>query len=115
MITGFGQLAFDFLEENMLIVFDENAPEELAEISALHTHCDLEKDITVGDIVKLGNKVYTVTAVGSEANQTFKSMGHCCLMFTGNDAVALPGQIELKGDGNPDLKIADAFEIDFKE
>lgn len=113
-ITGFGDMALDFLGENMLIVFNEGAPPELAEISVLHTKAEVEKDIEVGDEIILGDKTYTVSAIGGEANYTFKTMGHCCLMFNGKDETELPGQIELKGNGLPELKINDKFEINYK-
>ncbi|NLK35670.1 MAG: PTS sorbitol transporter subunit IIA, partial [Gracilibacteraceae bacterium] len=30
-ITGIGEMALDFLDDNMIIVFNDNAPAELAE------------------------------------------------------------------------------------
>lgn len=112
-ITALGPMALDFLSESMIILFNDNAPKELAEISVLHTACEVEKDIKVGDVIIIGNKDYVVTAIGGEANKTFKSLGHCTLKFTGKEEAELPGHIELSGDGIPEIKIGSVLEIIF--
>ncbi len=110
-ITGIGPMALDFLAENMVIVFNDNAPSELAELSILHKECQVDQDIKAGDVVVIGNGSYVVTAVGEEANKTFQTMGHCTLKFTGKQEVELPGHIELLGEGIPEIKIGDMLEI----
>ncbi len=112
-VTGIGPMALDFLSENMIIIFNDNAPKELAEISILHTAGEVDTDIKVGDVIIMGSKDYIVTAVGDEANKTFKSLGHCTFMFTGKNEAELPGHIELFGNGLPDFKIGDILEIIF--
>lgn len=112
-ITGFGDMALDFLQENMLILFNDDAPVELAELSVLHEKQELTRDVCVGDIISLGEDDYLVTAVGSEAKETLKMLGHCCLVFGGKDSVELPGQIQLKGEKLPDLKVGDYIKIQF--
>ena len=111
-ITGIGELAFELLEENdSLIIFNDNAPEELAEISFLHTISEFQEEIAVGDSILLGDQMYTVTAVGYEALHTLRELGHCTFRFSGKDHVELPGQIELKGEGRPSMKIGDMIVI----
>ncbi len=110
-ITKLGDLVGEFIEQGMLIVFNENAPAELAEMSALHTAAELPQPVAPGDEVVFGNKKYIVTAVGDEANYTLGKMGHCTFVFKGEDETELPGHIDLFGDGMPDLKEGDAFEI----
>jgi PTS system glucitol/sorbitol-specific IIA component len=110
-ITGIGPLALDFLEENILIVFNDNAPPELAELSVLHEPHPLERDIRTGDTVFFGAERYTVTAVGEEANRTFRSMGHCTFKFTGKSEVELPGHIELAGQARPDVRVGETLRI----
>lgn len=112
-ITGIGEMALEFLEQNMLIVFNENAPDELKELSVLHTITTLDKDVKVGDVVLFGDDSYVVTAVGDEANHTLRAMGHCTFKFTGKDTVQLPGHIELSGEKLPTPEIGKHFEILF--
>ena len=112
-ITGFGEMALDFLDEEFLIIFNNNAPAELADLSVLHEKADVARDVKVGDKVKLGKYDYVVTAVGSEANDTLMLLGHASLVFKGADAVELPGQFMLKGDELPrDLKEGDYIIIE---
>ena len=97
-ITGWGSEAKAFLKElNYIILFNDNAPSELAEISILHT-AELHGDIAVGDTVIIGDKVFEITAVGDEAQHTFKELGHATINFAGRDVPDLPGHIMLKGD-----------------
>lgn len=112
-ITGFGEMALDFLSEGMLILFNDGAPPELAEIAVTHKKSECPCEICVGDEVSLGDKTYTVGAVGDEVNYTFSAMGHCTLLFTDKDKPDLPGQLCLKGDGVPKLSIGDIINIKY--
>lgn len=100
-ITGWGPDALGFLEEedcNFLILFNEDAPAELAEIAVLHTKAELAADPAAGDTLVLCGKVFQVTAVGDEALHTLRELGHCTLSFKGGDTPERPGCIMLEGD-----------------
>jgi len=112
-ITNIGDMVAEFIEQGSVIVYNDNAPQELRELAVAHTIATLEKDVSIGDVVICGDKDYVVTAVGSEANETLRSMGHCTLSFGGADSAELPGYLELKGDGMPQIKIEDKFEVVF--
>jgi PTS system glucitol/sorbitol-specific IIA component len=109
-VVKIGDLVEELLGENMLILFNSNAPEELAEISVLHTTNDLKEDVKPGDIIKIGDIEYSVTGVGSEANSTLKELGHCTLKFNGSSTPELPGIINLDGD-IPNIKEGDTISI----
>jgi PTS system glucitol/sorbitol-specific IIA component len=114
IVTRLGDMASELMAGGMLIVFDENAPEELAEVSMLHTMSRLWRDVRPGDTVLLANSEYAVTAVGSEANNTLRKMGHCTFKFEGASDAGLPGEIQLKGKCPPSLGPGDSFEVHFK-
>ena len=114
IITRLGDMANEVMASDMLIVFNENAPEELAEVSVLHTASKLRRDVKPGDVVLLGRREYAVTAVGSEANNTLRKMGHCTFKFQGAPDAALPGEIQLQGSGLPRVNPGDPFEVHFK-
>lgn len=114
-ITQIGELVEEFLTEKLLIVFNDNAPPGLAEISVLHTIEEFTREVSVGDMVYFGKSAYEVTAVGDEANKTLESMGHCSFSFTGENQAKLPGQIEVKGQSMPTLKVGDVFSITYQE
>ena len=82
-ITGMGPEALVFLGPEMdpqfVVIFNEDAPPELAELSILHTKSEINETPAVGDMLKLGKKMYTITAVGDEAAHTIATLGHCTL------------------------------------
>lgn len=98
-VTSMGDLACEFLNEecNFIIIFNENAPPELAEISVLHTISELKEDPCRGDKMIICGQEYTISAVGWEALNTLKELGHCTLSFNGLDEAGRPGMIELVG------------------
>lgn len=114
-ITGLGPNALAFLgdETNFIIIFNEDAPPELAEISVLHTKCELKQEIQSGDTLKIGTKEFKITQVGTEAAYTLKQLGHCTLDFSGDESAFRPGCIMLeKGEITAeDLKVGTTIEI----
>lgn len=100
-IVGWGKEALCFLADkdmNFVILFNEGAPKELAEISILHTKAPLLTELAVGDTLMLCGKVFTITAIGDEARETFRELGHCTLSFQGGGEAERPGCIMLEGE-----------------
>ena len=96
-ITGLGPDALAFLADedmNFIIIFNEDAPPELAELSVLHTKAELR-------------------AVGSEAPHTLAELGHCTLSFKGGSEAERPGCIMLEGNKltEADLQAGGTIEI----
>lgn len=108
-IIKMGEMVEELLEGDMLIIFNENIPEDLAEISVLHKGSVLKENVVVGDTIKIGNFEYEITCVGSTANNTLRELGHCTFKFDGSTTPSLPGVINLKGDK---LDITDIAEGD---
>lgn len=100
-ITRWGEESLLFLDDpnaNFIILFDNNAPEELVEFSVLHTQASCGEDPAVGDTMMVCDKAFTITAIGSEALHTLRELGHCTLSFKGGDTAERPGCIMLRGD-----------------
>lgn len=96
-VTKIGNMVSDFIEqEKTLILFHENAPEELHDMALLHRVTPLNGEIRVGDKFILGEAEYEVTSVGGKANQTLRDLGHCTLRFTGRTETDLPGEVALE-------------------
>ena len=117
VITGWGDAALDFLEDpdaNFIIIFNDDAPPELAEVSVLHTKEELLAIPAPGDIVIISEKVFTITAVGEEAKSTLRNLGHCTLNFKGGSVPERPGCIMLEGDEpllKSDIQVENTIEI----
>ena len=101
-VTGLGPMALEFLnpamEMQFVILFNEDAPAELAELAIMHTKGELLEAPVAGDIMRIGEKVYTITAVGDEAIQTLTTLGHCTLAFKGDSEPYRPGGLMLDGE-----------------
>ena len=116
-ITRWGDGALVFLDDpntNFIILFNDDAPEELVEFSVLHTEADCSEDPAVGDTVIVCDKAFTITAIGDEALHTLRSLGHCTLSFKGGDTAERPGCIMLHGDApftKDDVKAGATIEI----
>lgn len=115
-IVGLGPDALAFLDDedmNFIIIFNEDAPPELAELSVLHTKAELKEDPAVGDTFKIGKKEFKISAVGWEAPHTLSQLGHCTLDFKGGDEAERPGCISLEGGKltPEDLEIGGMIEI----
>lgn len=101
VITGWGELALSFLEypeSNFIILFNDDAPPELAEVSVLHSKSELLTPPATGDTLIIGKKVFEITAVGSEVQSTMQELGHCTLIFKGGSEPERPGCIMLHGE-----------------
>ena len=101
-VTGLGPMALEFLSPDMemqfVILFNNDAPAELAELAILHTIGELKEAPAPGDTMRIGEKTYTITAVGDEAVQTLATLGHCTLAFSADSEPYRPGCIMLDGE-----------------
>lgn len=95
-ITAIGPLVAEFIDHNILVLFGDQAPEELAEFSIIHDGKDLNGILTVGDVVFLGEAEYKILAVGDVANDNLKKLGHIILKFNGEAVTEMPGDVCLE-------------------
>ena len=106
-VTGIGDFVLPFMRtRESVIIFDKDVPYEYENMVVAHTKAEVKADIVVGD------RSYTVTAVGDEAMKTLREHGHCTIVFTGKDAVEQPGQIMVKGDGVPRFMVGDIIRFE---
>ena len=114
-VTGLGDMALAFLDPAMemrfVILFNDDAPAELAELAILHTKAEMTEAPAPGDTMKIGEKTYRITAVGDEAIHTLKELGHCTLAFTADTEPYRPGCINLDGEIITEADVADGTVI----
>jgi glucitol/sorbitol PTS system EIIA component len=111
VITGIGPMAAQFLGEKMIVLFKDNAPEELADYCFLHQINRLDEPIKAGDVLKLDGSQYRITAVGDAVNQNLASLGHITLTFSGSETADLPGNLILENRDIPELKVGTNIQI----
>ena len=104
-ITRIGPEVEGLLEEaETLILFEEGAPPELAEMSVLHEHSEKrEEPPEAGDVVVLDGREFEITAVGDSAWKNMLQIGHASFKFNGAREVELPGEICVEGPGPGDV------------
>ena len=96
--TRAGSLAWEGFEDGMFITFAENeATEDMADYCFLHTHGQLAQDFALGDLFVIGGKRFPLTAVGENALDNFRSLGHITIYFDGAEEAKLPGTVHLLG------------------
>ena len=114
-VTGLGDMALAFLDPAMemrfVILFNDDAPAELAELAILHTKGEMTEAPAPGDTMKIGEKTYRITAVGDEAIHTLKELVHCTLAFTADTEPYRPGCINLDGEIITEADLADGTVI----
>ena len=57
----------------------------------------LNGDIAVGQVVRIDEQVWDITAVGEVAQQNLANLGHVTLVFDGEAAPRMPGAIHVAG------------------
>ncbi|MDI6601233.1 PTS glucitol/sorbitol transporter subunit IIA [Calorimonas adulescens] len=112
-VTAVGEQVSELKEANILIIFNEDAPKELAEISVLHTKEELNAEVRPGDILRIDECDYVILDVGDEVNKNLALLGHCCLKFDNNTGL-LPGDVRVDGE-IPDIKVGSRIKIYDKE
>jgi glucitol/sorbitol PTS system EIIA component len=103
--TQIGPLVSEFIDSNILVLFGETAPEELAEFAVIHDGKTLIEPIVSGDFVKIGEQVFQILAVGDVANTNLSNLGHLVLKFNGQTTVEMPGDVCLEAKPLPSIEV----------
>ena len=74
-----------------------------------HTKAELFEDIVEGDKIKVGRTEMKVLKVGDAVNKNLRAEGHCTIVVNGE--ASLPGQIAVKSDIPPRLRIGNEITV----
>lgn len=111
-ITGIGPGALDFVDEKLLMLFGDAAGNGVEEYCVRVTLPVITRDVRTGDTLHFGKDQFMVTAVGQEAMETLRLLGHCTLRFDGSETAILPGSIHLEDSDIPQIIVGDAIFFD---
>ena len=95
-VTAVGEQVAEFVGQGILIWFAEGAPEELHFFTVLHRPTVTTGGVRPGDLVRIDDKAFRVTAVGDVANDNMVNLGHMDLKANGAADAPLPGDICLE-------------------
>lgn len=111
-VQELGEQVNAFKGAGMLIMFNENAPQELREYCILHRGNKLEDTVQVGDIFQLGDTSYKIVFVGSQVQKNLRDLGHITLRFDGNkENESLEGSLYLEEKPVADVAPGDEIAI----
>lgn len=92
-VTSIGPFVSEFIDHNILVLFGESAPEELAEFALIHDGQTLHSPLAAGDRVSIDSHSFEILAVGEVASQNLENLGHLVLKFNGEKEVEMPGDV----------------------
>jgi PTS system glucitol/sorbitol-specific IIA component len=95
-VTAVGEQVAEFVTQGLLIWFAEGAPEELHFFTVLHRPTVTTGGVRPGDLVRIDDTAFRVTAVGEVANDNMVNLGHMDLKANGAAEAPLPGDICLE-------------------
>lgn len=110
-VKALGVSVEEFKDAGMLIIFGDNAPEEIRDYCYSVSVNPIHGTIAVGQTLKFDNNEYKITAVGSEAPVTLAGLGHCTVNFSGQTTVDLPGTIYVENKPQPEIQVGTVIQI----
>lgn len=110
-VVAVGDLAGTFFDAGVVVLFGEDAPEELAEYSVIHRPSVSDGGVAVGDVITFGDERLEVLAVGEVANSNLVNLGHLVLKRNGEHEAALPGDVCCDEGPLPAVNVGDRVRI----
>lgn len=110
-IKSIGTFAKDFLQEKMLILFGNEAPDGLKDYCYGIDVTPLNGEIRTGHHVSIGNRSFKITAVGHLVKKNLVNLGHITIKFDGSKIPELAGTLYLEDKAVPDIQVGTKIEI----
>ena len=85
-------------DDNMLILFGEEAPEDLAEYCFKIDNKDLLGSIQKGGKLVVDSEEYLITAVGNVVEKNLTGLGHITISFDASEEGSLPGTLHVAAE-----------------
>jgi glucitol/sorbitol PTS system EIIA component len=110
-ITEIGADVEMFIEENMLVIFNETVPDALKSFGVIHEKTALNGEVEAGDLLQINGAEYEILFVGSKVNETLQEIGHCTIAFNGETDAQLPGTMCVEKKELPALALGGDIRI----
>ena len=83
-VVRLGDMVDEFKSEKMMILFQENVPDELADYCVIHQNHKVMDVVKNGDTLFLGDAQYEIVYVGNQVQKNLTDLGHITLRFNDN-------------------------------
>lgn len=105
IVKEIGELVPTFKDDKIVILFGPQAPQGLREMAVIHEfEMVTDEPLTVGGTIQFDDEPFTITAVGSLANQNLKELGHISIYFQELMEDILPGAVFAAPNKFPEIK-----------
>jgi glucitol/sorbitol PTS system EIIA component len=109
-VTQLGNMVAAFTEEKLIILFQDNAPEELADYCILHRGNYVADIIQANDMLVISGEEYKIVCVGDEVQTNLQNLGHITLRFDGSKE-GQGGSVYLEDVAVPTVQAGDVLWI----
>ncbi|WP_353421484.1 PTS glucitol/sorbitol transporter subunit IIA [Staphylococcus delphini] len=109
-VKSIGVSAEAFISEKMVILFGENAPQELVDFCYIIQVNDVE-DIDETQKLYVDGVSYDITKVGNAVEKNLNELGHITLKFDGSTVAEQSGTLYLEDKPLPEIKEGTVIEI----
>jgi PTS system glucitol/sorbitol-specific IIA component len=92
-VVAVGDLVPQFVEQGVLVLFGEQAPEELHEFSVLHQPTTAVGGPSAGDVIVVGDRRLDILAVGDVVADNLLNLGHLDIKADGRTDPQMPGDV----------------------
>lgn len=103
-IKSIGTEAAAFEAEKMVILFGDNAPDELVDFCYIIDINEVNGDITEENVLKVDDTEYKITKIGSAVKKNLNDLGHITLKFDGGENAEQSGTLYLEDKALPEFK-----------
>lgn len=110
-IKSIGTLANSFLEEKMLILFGNGAPQDLKDFCYNIDVIGTNGKIQAGQKLYINDEKFEITSVGDVVERNLTSLGHITLRFDGSTTPELPGTLYLENKEVPLIELGTEIKI----
>lgn len=109
-VIGIGDQVHAFDSEGIFVTFGENAPDTLKDFCYSVEIKEVHGTVRPGNKLVIDGEEFTVTQVGSVAQDNLKNLGHVTYSFTERQE-CLPGSICLEQGSIPGIKVGTVISI----
>ncbi|MEB7657802.1 MULTISPECIES: PTS glucitol/sorbitol transporter subunit IIA [Mammaliicoccus] len=110
-IKRIGKDAKAFEAEKMIILFGDNAPNELVDFCYIIDIKQVENEITESNKLSIDGIEYQITKVGSAVKKNLNDLGHITLKFDGSTVAEQSGSLYLENKPLVNIEVGTKIEI----
>lgn len=96
---------------DMMILFGEGAPQDLAEYCFMIDNKNLTGSIKVGGRLVVDGKTFPITSVGEVVEKNLVNLGHITISFDGDKEGSLPGTLHVSAPDKVQLRSGSIIQL----